>query len=335
MVTTIPPQRQDRRWETLYLCLVSKGTNRETVLRTITALHHLQQGHRIRLVLLTEEGRDFDAAQLGCDVIFVPHDYSPPLARYKARKLEYFRIHRLRERDWALHLDEETLVDNHCIQACVDFIERTSWEWGQGIITYNTVNYWLNPVLTFGDILRFRDDLGRFQFQHGRLHKSIWGCHGSFLLSSGKVENAVGWNTDCLAEDFWFADKAWRLGYGGGFVPSVAREQSNWTVMDFINQRRRWFCGIWKAGFYGKLTRTTWFLSILELPMVISYWTGSFAVPWYIRLWMSFHLGAETVTVVVALVVQDIDAAVPPLNILWHILLIPVLTFIVNLSTLR
>ena len=332
MKTGFSDQPKGRKWSSLYLCLVTKGTNRETVLRSVKEMRHLLQvDHRVRFVVLTEEGRVFDSAQLGVDVVFVPHTYETPLARHKARSLEYFRTSQLlSDKDWVLHLDEETAVDEHCLLACIDFIERTTYEWGQGIILYNTVNYWKNAALTFAEVLRFRDDLGRFQCQHGRIHFTIWGCHGSFLLSSDKVENTVSWNTDCLAEDFWFANKACQLGFGGGFVPSVAREQSNWNIQDFLNQRRRWFCGMWKVGFFGQLMVVTWVLSTLELPLAVLTWVGLVSIPSWVAMWMNLYFSASSFTVLFATLIQDLDAAIPVSRIVLHLLLTPVLSLVVQ-----
>lgn len=75
----------------------------------------------------------------------------------------------------------------------------------QGIILYNTVNYWDNPLLTLVDLVRVRDDFGRFQFAHNHLHFPIHGFHGSFMLVRGAVEHDVTWDTSVLTEDMWFA----------------------------------------------------------------------------------------------------------------------------------
>ena len=59
----------------------------------------------------------------------VPDSFSPSHAKFKARSLEWFRIHyRLSESDWVLHLDEETHVDLDAIEKCLDFIQFTTDE---------------------------------------------------------------------------------------------------------------------------------------------------------------------------------------------------------------
>ena len=170
-------------------------------------MRHLQGLHRnVKLVVLVDGEQSIDNL-FGVENVCVPASFAPSRAKYKARALEYFRLVKgLDDQDWTLHLDEETIVDEHCLSACIDFIKHeTMFDYGQGLIAYNSVNYWKDSVLTFADILRFRDDLGRFQFQYGKVHAPLFGCHGSFLLTRGNVENAATWNTDCLAEDFWFS----------------------------------------------------------------------------------------------------------------------------------
>lgn len=59
------------------------------------------------------------------NVVNVPEGFVSGKARYKARALEYFRESQvLTKEDWVLHLDEECIIDDHVIQACLDFIER-------------------------------------------------------------------------------------------------------------------------------------------------------------------------------------------------------------------
>ena len=50
--------------------------------------------------------------------------------------------------------------------------------------------------------------MGKLYFQNRVTHTSVCGVRGSFLLTSGKVENAVGWDIGCLVEDYEFA---WRV----------------------------------------------------------------------------------------------------------------------------
>ena len=88
---------------------------------------------RVHFVILTDG--DSKLCNIGNDwiqLVAVPKAFTPSKAKYKARALEYFRIAmRFEPQDWILHLDEETAVDEHCVRACFDFIERSSYDYGQ------------------------------------------------------------------------------------------------------------------------------------------------------------------------------------------------------------
>lgn len=333
MVTRLPSKQPKREWSTLHICLVTKGVNRQVVLRSVEEMRHLHRLHpRVRFVVLTEEGRDFDPGRLGVDVVFVPQKYQPPKARFKARSLEYFRAHELHcDDDWVLHLDEETGVDEHSIRACIEFIERTPYRIGQGIILYNSVNYWEQAVLTLAEIIRFREDLGRFNLQHGTLRQSIWGVHGSFLLLSAKLENEITWDTTTSAEDFWFSHIALGRGYRSGFIPSAAREQSPWTVMDFLRQRRRWSCGIWLVGLHGKLVVLTSMLPSLELPIMLMCCFGWVVLPSWVAIWAQCYYASGIFSVMFATLISDLDAGVSALGMIWHTTASPLLAVPVQL----
>ncbi|KAJ5443926.1 uncharacterized protein N7458_007798 [Penicillium daleae] len=103
------------------------------------------------------------------NVVQVPDSFQPAHTKYKGSALEWVcRRLKLSETDWVLHLDEETEVN-----------ERR-WD--------------------------VAEDFGRFQLPVRLFKRPLLGwMHGSFILINGAVENAVTWETDCLAEDFWFA----------------------------------------------------------------------------------------------------------------------------------
>ncbi|KAF2210399.1 glycosyltransferase family 2 protein [Cercospora zeae-maydis SCOH1-5] len=344
--------RSERVWEKLYILVTTKGTNLETLERS-RAMHHLETlDDRISFMILTDEGSGADTKQedVGVSMIRVPKSFSPTKAKHKARAMEYFRLRmELGDNDWVLHLDEETIVDTHCVLSCISFIERApEYDLGQGIIMYNTVNYWRNPFLTFAEISRVRDDLGRFQFMQSTLHLPLWGAHGSFFLVSGKVENAVTFNTDCITEDFWFANRAWwDHGFRIGHVPSVVREQSNWTLMDLLKQRRRWIAGNWEVGVFGKcgvgkpvcmdasrpqLTDVvSWFVLGCEpvLATVLRY--SMVTIPHSLALVLKVHLLFNLFTYAFATFLSDLDAGLSPWIIAIHVLLSPVLAYIAGI----
>ena len=66
-------------------------------------------------------------------MIGTPPTFRPKRALYKARALEWFRKSiALHDDDWVLHLDEETVVDEHNIKACFAFAEQQAdFDYGQ------------------------------------------------------------------------------------------------------------------------------------------------------------------------------------------------------------
>ena len=62
------------------------------------------------------------------------------------------------------------------------------------------------------ELPRAMEHWGRFLWQSNWPHKTLLGMHGTFLLCNGEVENAVTWNTDVIAEDYWFGGEVRYLG---------------------------------------------------------------------------------------------------------------------------
>lgn len=279
----------------------------QVVRRAVQSVDGLDKiDNRITIHLLTTDDKVVNFQHLtNIKLEAVPQNFQPSKARFKARSLEWFRLSRqFSDFDWVLHLDEETILDQYALSACINFIERTTFQMGQvsccehfwvlipadlrswpleGIIFFNSYNYWRNPLLTVADASRAADDLGRFHFLLQYMHSTLRGLHGSFILLNGQVENAVTWNTDCLVEDYWFglqvlvmrstlrlgADgwQARALGFSCGWIPAIAREQSAQNLSDWVLQRRRWFSGIWQLNsvwaypeMFGGLCLIIWFL---------------------------------------------------------------------------
>ncbi|KAF2825925.1 hypothetical protein CC86DRAFT_249994, partial [Ophiobolus disseminans] len=236
--------------------------------------------------------------------------------------------------DWVLHMDEETFVDAYGLETCIDLIERSSVDYAQGYIFYNNHAYWKNWFLTFGDIIRVTDDLGRYQWQANCLGKPLFGVHGSFFLTNGKVENASTWDTNNLVEDYWFAKRAESLGFKYGWIPAIAREQSPRTVEDYVMQRRRWWRGIRTLGkpmasaltilsacpvFRMLISSLLYRLAFefLQCPMI--------RIPPWLWALKAFDRAIVTYGFVLSLVVHDLDAGVNWKMIVVHLLMAPVL----------
>lgn len=150
-------------------------------------------------------------------------------------------------------------------RACLDFIQRGDRQVGMGTIFYDSQGHWTNVFPTVGEITRITADFGRFRFPFATRGRPFLGwIHGSFLLINGEVENKVSWDTECLAEDFWFglrvnivqilsrnmadrSPKAANMGYTFGWIDAIAREQPPRTLKDVWAQRKRWVSGIWSC----------------------------------------------------------------------------------------
>jgi hypothetical protein len=232
------PGATARRLDRLIICLVTKGTNPDVVRRTYRSLLPLC-GPRVELCVVTDHALDIPH-------LLVPADFRTRHARYKARALEYFRQQqRFGPGGWVLHLDEESVLDAHGLRACLDYCERSPFLYGQGAIFYNNHEFWRHPVLTAADCIRAADDVAKFHLQLARLHRPIFGLHGSFLLAKGSLEDEITWDLPgSLVEDYAFAVECMGRGYGVGEVHGILREQSPKGIMDFLRQRRRWLVGI-------------------------------------------------------------------------------------------
>jgi len=112
------------------------------VARSVGEMRHLQQlDSRVKFSIVTDFPHEQLFCNIGVNVISTPPTFRPHKALYKARALEWFRIQaQLHEDDWVLHLDEETIVDEHTIEACIRFAEtENSFDFGQ--VGYHNLTY--------------------------------------------------------------------------------------------------------------------------------------------------------------------------------------------------
>ncbi|KAF1984249.1 glycosyltransferase family 2 protein [Aulographum hederae CBS 113979] len=276
---------------TLYVALVTRGENVQTIINTISRWPALT---KLFPPTTTSDPNDTNKAKTRniqftiildstptattllphlppfVRVITVPSSFTPPNGgKYKARALEYARREfGLGESDWVLHLDEETEIDAFGLRACVEFAEGSGRDVGMGTLFYNTRSHWHNPFYTTAELTRVIGDFGGFRLPLALYNRPYSGwLHGSFILVRGAVENAVTWDTECLAEDFWFGLQAARLSYTFGWIEALAREQPPRTLPDLFRQRVRWFSGIWSCN--SSLTRLSYILTIFYLMGVL------------------------------------------------------------------
>lgn len=127
----ISRQPVKRSFNRLLICLVTRGDQKEIVHRSITSMQDVCKKHaddRVSLHVVVEERNAGHFDGLFHDHVrihAVPAEFRALKAKYKARSLEWFRRNMpVYDDDWVLHLDEETIVDEYAITACLDFMTR-------------------------------------------------------------------------------------------------------------------------------------------------------------------------------------------------------------------
>lgn len=320
--------------KTLYILTVSKGTNPDSVIRALNDMSYIKDDLKINSInviyyLVVDEPCDVVYHDYGIKIVVVPNTFGTKYAKYKARALEYFRKYiQLKNEDWILHLDEESVLKKSDLHQCIEFILEDKYKWGQGVILYNSYQYFQNILLTVLDAIRVGDDLARFTLQYSILHKPVFGAHGSFLLVNGEVENTITWDdvySGTLIEDFAFAMKCNSLGYKCGQITGIVREVSPQTLSDLIKQRRRWFTGIWQLPFfYARVLAILWSVSPLTIIVSIIHIPYNYMYPTLTPFWLdvlsSFSFVVCIYIYLIGIYVQDLDLKLPVYTRIWHLL---------------
>ncbi|RWS23255.1 CBN-BRE-3 protein-like protein [Leptotrombidium deliense] len=201
---------------------------------------------------------------------------------YKARALQYCLEfgESLRDNDYVVHLDEETLLTTDCLRGIINFIVDGRYEFGQGVITYadhEVVNWWT----TFNESFRVGYDYGCIQFQFRVFHKIIFGWKGSYIVAKVCAEKDIGFDhgvEGSIAEDNYFGLKAVEKGYKFDFIEGNMCEKAPFTFGDLIKQRKRWGLGQrmiaassqipWKYKFFYVLQYLSCFYGFSVLPYI-------------------------------------------------------------------
>lgn len=182
--------------------------------------------------------------------VIVPPEYKTKSgALFKSRALQYCledNVNILAGNDWIVHLDEETLLTENCVRGILNFVLDGQHQFGQGLITYANENI-VNWMTTLADTFRVSDDMGKLRFQFYLFHKPLFSWKGSYVVSQVSAEKQVSFDNGLdgsVAEDCYFAMKAYTEGYTFNFVEGEMWEKSPFTLWDFMQQRKRWLQGI-------------------------------------------------------------------------------------------
>ncbi|KAJ2950601.1 hypothetical protein O0L34_g8853 [Tuta absoluta] len=178
--------------------------------------------------------------------VVVPSEYKTKTgALFKSRALQYCledNVNILADTDWVVHLDEETLLTENSIRGILNFVLDGQHQFGQGLITYANENI-VNWMTTLADSFRVADDMGKLRFQFYTFHKPLFSWKGSYVVTQVGAEKKVSFDNGLdgsVAEDCYFAMKAYRDGYTFNFIEGEMWEKSPFSIWDFIQQRKRW-----------------------------------------------------------------------------------------------
>lgn len=182
--------------------------------------------------------------------IVVPKDYKTKTgALFKSRALQYCledTVNVLNNNDWVVHLDEETLLTENSVRGIINFVLDGKHPFGQGLITYANENV-VNWLTTLADSFRVSDDMGKLRLQFKMFHKPFFSWKGSYVVTQVHAEKEVSFDNGIdgsVAEDCFFAMRAFAKGYSFNFIEGEMYEKSPFTLLDFLQQRKRWLQGI-------------------------------------------------------------------------------------------
>ncbi|CRL04095.1 CLUMA_CG017208, isoform A [Clunio marinus] len=182
--------------------------------------------------------------------VVVPREYKTKSgALFKARALQYCledNVNVLNPNDWIVHLDEETILTENSVRGITNFVLDGKYPFGQGLITYANENV-VNWMTTLADSFRVTDDMGKLRFIFKVFHKPLLSWKGSFVVTQLHAERDVSFDNGpdgSVAEDCFFAMKAFSLGYSFDWIEGEMYEKSPFTLLDFLQQRKRWLQGI-------------------------------------------------------------------------------------------
>ncbi|XP_065333223.1 beta-1,4-mannosyltransferase egh [Cloeon dipterum] len=182
--------------------------------------------------------------------VVVPATYRTKTgALFKSRALQYCLengVNMLSEHDWIVHLDEETLLTENSVRGILNFVLDGKHPFGQGLITYANEDV-VNWVTTLADSFRVADDMGKLRLQFSMFHRPLFSWKGSYVVTQMSWERQVSFDNGpdgSVAEDCFFAMRAFKEGLTFNFIEGEMWEKSPFTLWDFLQQRKRWMQGI-------------------------------------------------------------------------------------------
>ena len=264
--------------------IVTRGDQPVTVIATVNAVLEAMRARpsfRYRVEVVSDVPVEGLPSHASVHAIVVPADFETSNgATHKARALHYaLCASTLPDDTWIMHLDEESHVTEELIAGIREAVseeERTgAHRIGQGLITYHR-GLASNKLFSLADSIRVGDDLGRFHLQY-RMHRILFGMHGSFLLVRSSVERQVGFDFPpeaCTTEDTTWALRQMGAGNRFRWVDGTVVEQSPGNLRDFVRQRRRWFTGMWWAARRTPVARRYRTPLIFAMALWTVGWTG-------------------------------------------------------------
>lgn len=182
--------------------------------------------------------------------IVVPDDYrTKSNSLFKARALQYCLeegVNTLRDDDWIVHLDEESLLTEDSVRGILNFCTDGQHQFGQGVITLASGQI-VNWLVTLSDSVRVANDMSWMRFQFYYLHRPVFGCKGSYIVAQALAERRVSFDhgpDGSISEDIYFSMMTLGHGYSFGFVEGELQEKSPFTIWDYVKQRKRWAQGL-------------------------------------------------------------------------------------------
>jgi beta-1,4-mannosyltransferase len=269
--------------KTLVISYVSRGNNDVALRRAITTSRLVLDKMGVNYII--EAVTDIVVSSGADRNIVVPADYQTANgARYKARAMHFASQCRPVDRDsYILHMDEESVLTSEVIIGISNHIKIPGLSIGQGEIKYNAHNYGGNILITSIDAIRTGDDLGRFRFQYKLFGRPLFGMHGSFFVVPSLLEHRIGFDLGgkgSITEDAYFALIASDLGVPFRWVEGFIREQSPFSLMELLKQRRRWITGLKLLMFDRNVSRKQRIMLGVNMTLWRLAWIGPIVTFW-------------------------------------------------------